>query len=329
MTTIFLATNDNEPYGKALRTTGFPLVGMPPRIEGYAEIIETVPDEAAWLIIELTSDRLAWLRQSIINNTRLPRKIICLADAPGDAERREILGLGISDLLPPGDPGLVADYISAIAGCRDMANRGRVLAHEKEGPFAKILGSITERYGYELERADNIDGILTGVADRPAELVLINIGTNGFDMAEFVKKAYSSPDIKKYPLVAYKNMEEGLFVHEITTGLNRLTRTIHSLDELLNLLITLFHKSETGPLVNAARALLDADGPAGADASTLRRLFYAEGPDLCVMTSLLDAGRFAKSLEAGAALHRSILKTAGLLWMITPPRECPTCGGGV
>ena len=256
-------------------------------------------------------------------------KIVCLAAAPGDMERRELLELGISDLLDPGDPEPAARYIAAITAIGKAAPGGKILSNEPQGPFAKVLGSIAERFGFALDLVGGADGLLAALADGPVELILVNIGARGFDITEFMKKAYSSPHIKKYPLLAYKDMAEGLFVHEITSGLSRLTKSILSRDELLNLLITLFYKNETGPLVAGARALLDADNPGGAGMSSLRRLFYATGPELCDMTAIFTGERFARSLEAGAALHRAIQKTAGFLWLISPPRTGPTCGGGV
>ncbi|MBP7582927.1 MAG: hypothetical protein KBA61_02755, partial [Spirochaetes bacterium] len=280
------------------------------------------------LMIELIPERLASLGEWIIRGPASRPAILCLGNPSGDAERRELLDLGISDLLPTGDHSLAMKYAGAMIESGRECSRGRVLVLEEEGPFTRVLESITGRYGYSLDVVGSIDALFASVAEKPAELVLVNIGARGFDMAEFVKKAYSGAEIKKYPLIAYKDMKEGLFVHEVTTGLNRLTKTILSRDELLNLLITLFYRNETGPLLGEARALLDADSPVGADTSTLRRLFYAAGPELCTMTKIFDGGRFSLSLDTCAALYGAVLKTAGFTWMITPPRDCPTCGGG-
>ncbi len=326
MTTIYLATGDNGRYADAARSAGFSSedaqlgTGGPARMDACSG--------KCLLMMELSTEHCAFLREWISRGPAFRPEILCIGNPPGDAERRELLDLGISDLLPAGNPALAMKYAGAIIGNGEPGGRGRVLLHDKEALFTRVLKSIAGRYGYALDIAGNIDALFASAVEKPAELVLVNIGARGFDMAEFVKKAYSSAEIKKYPLVAYKDMTEGLFVHEVTTGLNRLTKTILSRDELLNLLVTLFYRNETGPLLGEARALLDADSPAGTDTSTLRRLFYAAGPELCTMTKIFDAGRFSLSLDTCAALHGAVLKTAGFTWMITPPRDCPTCGGG-
>lgn len=329
MTDIFLATGDNARYMKALEAAGFRATALPARVDEYVPFVEARKGSATLLLLELTRENRVFLETPSPLLASSGMKIVCLAAVPGNAERRELLELGISDLLDSGDPDQIARYIAAITAFNTSEPVGKILANEPAGPFAKVLGSIAERFGFSLSLAGGADGLLASLAESPVELILVNIGARGFDITEFMKKAYSNPHIKKYPLLAYKDMAEGLFVHEITSGLSRLTKSILSRDELLNLLITLFYKNETGPLVAGARALLDADNPGGIDASSLRRLFYAKGPELCDMTSIFSGDRFARSLETGAALHRAIQKTAGFLWLISPPRTGPTCGGGV
>ena len=328
MTAIYLATGDNARYMNALEASGLRATALPAPVEDYAPFIEAGAAGPALLLLELSRENRRFLETPSPLLARPDFRIICLAPAPGEAERRGLLELGISDLLEPGDPGTAARYLAAISSCGNAAPRGKVLANEPPGPFARVLGSIAGRFGFSLDCADGPDGLLGALTHGPVELILVNIGARGFDITEFMKKAYANPDIKKYPLLAYKDMAEGLFVHEITSGLSRLTKSILSRDELLNLLITLFYKYETGPLVSGARALLGADSPAGVDTSSLRRLFYSTGPELCDMTSILSGERFARSLEAGAELHHAIQKTAGFLWLISPPRTGPTCGGG-
>jgi hypothetical protein len=328
MTAIFLATGDNDRYRKALETSGLRAAALPAAAEEYASFIEANSTGAVLLLLELTGENRGFLETPSAFLARPDLKIVCLSAAPGETERRKLLELGISDLLVAGDPEPAARYIAAITAIGNAAPGGKILSNEPRGPFAKVLGSIAERFGFSLCLTGGVDGLLGALAHGPVELILVNIGARGFDITEFMKKSYSNPDIKKYPLLAYKEMAEGLFVHEITSGLSRLTKSILSRDELLNLLITLFYKYETGPLVSGARALLGADSPAGVDTSSLRRLFYSTGPELCDMTAILTGERFARSLKTGAALHLAIQKTAGFLWLISPPRTGPTCGGG-
>ena len=64
------------------------------------------------------------------------------------------------------------------------------------------------------------------------QFILINSGMDNLDFPSLVKKSLSRVEMRKHPVIAYKDMTKGIFVHEVATGLNRLTKVILNIQEL-------------------------------------------------------------------------------------------------
>ncbi len=323
MDQVILATCDNSLYRRDLEAHGFSLGEYTPGLTP-PPLKSTGP--GPYIIAEIKGQNITALQD--MKSAFPASEILCLVPSFEEKMRGPLIELGLSDLLKRWDPPGLASLVGAMAGRRGLPLRGRIAVLEESVSFLGILSSISSRFGFATENTPSINGLIDYLENNSVELVLVNIGCRGFDIAEFIKKAYANSAIKKYPLVAYKDLAEGLYVHEITSGLNRLTKSILSREELLNLLVTLLFRAETGPLINEINALHECEGLTGENGSTLRRLFYDAGTSLCECPEIFSENRYARYLDVNRKLEYALTITDPLRWLIGPSKKGPTCAGG-
>jgi len=325
MDQVILATRDNSLYRRVLEVHGLPLIEHATPCERSPEGPKSA-GPGSYIIAEMAGSDIAPARD--LRSACPGSDILCLAPVFEESMRGPLVDLGISDLLTRWDPAGLARLVGAMAVRRNLPLRGRIAVLEESASFRDILASIACRFGLTTEYASSIDELLEYLESNAVELILVNIGCRGFDMAEFVKKSYANSAIKKYPLIVYKDLAEGLYVHEITSGLNRLTKSILSREELLNMLVTLLFRVETDPLVREINALCGKEGRTGNNGSALRRLFYEAGTDLCDCEALFSEKRYTRYREVIGKLESAITITDPLRWLISPAKKRPTCAGG-
>jgi len=119
-----------------------------------------------------------------------------------------------------------------------------------------VLMNIINRFKYRALFVGTVDDLFKAMADYGVRFMLINLGTKNIDLNGLVRKFYASQAAHNIPVLAYKDMREGLFVHELVGGLNRLTRYILSLDELYSLLVDMLFRREIIPLVSSLKSCL-------------------------------------------------------------------------
>ncbi len=320
MKKIHLHTRDNSRFRCHLEEAGLSVFEkeLPP---------SSFPEDAL-SIIEVDHTTIPLLKITLGEKDSLP-PILCLAEEMNDPLRCELISLGISDFLAAPGGALLARYASMLCRPEEQNNQGLFLALENDGSYARLLQTISARFGYSTRFVETIDALLAEISHQPVELTLINLGARGFDITEFIKKTYSSASIKKYPLLAFKDMNDGLFVHEITSGLNRLTRQVLSREELLTFLINLLFRAVSQGMAMETKALLTDENLSGVACPSLRQVFFSAGAELCEKTDLFLNPRFSRARSVIASLDSLLLKTEGFRWMIPPKKKRVTCGGGV
>jgi hypothetical protein len=123
-------------------------------------------------------------------------------------------------------------------------------------------------------------------------------------------------------------MREGLFVHELVSGLNRLTKYILSLEELYGILVELLYRKELVPLVAGLRKLAACEANACFDAESLGRAFYSCEKTIFSQPSLLADATFGATAEVGQRIQSVITKVESLTWLrFEQVRHCLSTAG--
>lgn len=327
MNKIILATGNNTSFKELL---------------GFANvIIETIPDfpgsiygsafsassSGALLIFEVNNRNIDGII-SFFHAHRLESfKLFCIYPEFDGFNRQSLIDIGICDLTSRTDPEFVAECLRAVYFSTTASVRGTVHIMSDTNSFLGIVETIVRRFFYTVKIVGSIGALMELSEKETPELFLVDMDTRGFDNIEFVKRASACSSIKKAPLVLYKDMRNGLFVHDVAPGLKRLTKVILSREELLNLLITLFFLTEIGTPARIFNTLIqNSDLSVG---KSFREIFYAGGPDLCYRSSFFSPSQFGTLEETSEKIAHLLKRTEPLRWLITPLDNSPTCAMGV
>ena len=137
--------------------------------------------------------------------------------------------------------------------------------------------------------------------------------------------------MKRTPIVAYKDMKEGLFVHELISGLNKLTRYILSPEELFSFLIEFLFRNEILPLINQLNSFTQIEGDIDFINKPISQIFTANENELFKLPSILNNDNIASIGVLLDKLQKSMNKIAGIKWLIQEKeaQKIATCGVGV
>ncbi len=253
--------------------------------------------------------------------------VIAYASAPVSGIRERCLALGIADILTGDALAGIAEYYAA-CNPRSPA-KGGILIVDDDPARVRILTSIITRFGYAVKAVDSMDAMFEQAALPGFHLNLMNIGTRKFSVEAFVKRAYSSAQIKKIPIIAYKCLKDGLFVHEITAGLNRYTKVILSPDELYGLLVNLLFRSEIAPAMKSLNKAVKTEELMPLASLSPGQIYFTLGTGLCSDPYILTGDTIGTIRTMAEKLRESFIRIEGIRWLVRDAKPGPTCGGGV
>lgn len=244
----------------------------------------------------------------------LRERVVCCAKGLSAENRYFLLTCGIADVIDDhDDEKLVAAVKSLGIGSEPGAGTFIILEHGTAN--RKVMKSIIGRFGYGIVFVATVDELLEQSLGGSVQFVLINLGSAGLDLNGLVRKSYASGLAKSVPVLAYKDMREGLFVHELVSGLNRLTKYILSIEELLGFLVELLYRKEIIPLVASLRKLVDFDANACYDADSLGRAFFACEKTIFSRESFLTDEKFGGMTDLVRRLRAAAMKVESLKWL--------------
>jgi hypothetical protein len=246
----------------------------------------------------------------------LPKKgkVVCFADVITDKMRSFILDCGISDMLMKFEAESFLSFLSMI-GEKPAGEAGTFIILDDESAPVEIVRSIVSRFNYGTILIKTADELFSAAINSGVRFILVNLGMRSLDLNGLVRKYRSSTAVRGIPVLAYKDMREGIFVHELVGGLNRLTRYILSLDELYWLLSDMLFRRELISLVAQLRKQCDFEANSGFDAETLDKVFYTCEKRLFDRTDLLDSDTLSSMALTLQAISRAILKVESLKWL--------------
>lgn len=254
-------------------------------------------------------------------------KLICLSEGMTPDLRKFLLKNGISDCITEFSPERIALYIKNL-NIRPQSRPGTFIILDDDGLRKNMLNSIIKRFGYSTLFVSSVEELFQKVSEPDIMMVLINIGTDRIDLNGLVRKSFISTEIKKNPVIAYKCMERGLFVHEIINGLNRLTKVILSPDELYCMLTDLLFKKELVSYTSSYISSFKYEKYYTYADKTLQQIYYENNADPCGQESLFDRGRIDSMIESAEMIRKTLIRAEGIIWLRhpEPSQKKPTCG---
>jgi len=241
-------------------------------------------------------------------------KLIILYETMAQDQKKILLKFGISDCITHFAPERIASYIKSL-NYKPEANPGKFIILDDNKAHKNIIHSIIKRFGYETAFITTLEELFEVISDSDNIMILINIGTTDLDLNELIRRSFSNSDIKKNPVIAYKDMDQGLFIHEVINGLNKLTKVVFSPEELYSMLINMFFKKEMISHANPFIISLLYEKNRSCFGKTLQQIYYENSLNAFHEESLLEREKIDSMATSLDMVRKTLIRAEGIIWL--------------
>jgi PleD family two-component response regulator len=272
---VNLITFRNRQFIDGFQREGYETAEFSPLTETSQLHLSLKKKRANYTLLEITDSektdrrKLAETVKVLYNET----KLICLCEKITPFISGLLLENGIADCIEHFNTERIISYIKFLQ-TKPSRKSGTFLILNDNESHTNMLNGIIRRFGYNTEFVSDTESLFSGLRDSMIIMIIMNLGTGKIDLNGIVRRAYSNSDIKKAPVVAYKSLEQGLFVHEVLNGLNRLTKIIYSPQELFCMLVDLLFKKEIMTLSSEFSSSLNLEKFRNYAVTPIPQLYY-------------------------------------------------------
>ncbi len=331
MNIVNLITSKNDQLRQPLHNEGFVVNEFSLSTENHNLEEKIVKGETNYTLLEISDfeNSTSGILTERIKLLYDRSKLICYSANMTLNLRKFLLKTGISDCITDFSPERIASYIKNL-NIKPEARPGTFVILDDNDLQKNMFNSIIKRFGYKTKVVSNTDELFEIAAEPDNIMILLNIGTAGLDLNGLVRRSYINSDIKKNPVVAYKCMDQGLFVHEIINGLNRLTKVILSPEEIYCMLTDMLFKKEITSFTNSYISSLKYEKIQTYAGKTIQQIYYENHGDPCGQESLFDKERIDSMIDSSEMIRRTLIRAEGIIWLrhSDSAQNRPTCGAG-
>ncbi|MFH0976695.1 MAG: hypothetical protein V1874_13005 [Spirochaetota bacterium] len=315
MKELLLITFANKFYLEKLESKGFPIIeyGQPLSDQSINEINNIGFSGIA--VIEFIEDSMQRLENTINVLRKNSVRVVALAARINNNLREYFFKLGISEVLESNNADRVANYLD-ITEKNSNKMYGKLLILEDNNERINILKTIIDRFNYSPVIAESIDQFFDSLNGVNIQLILINMGLKDFDLNYFLRRSFSSEMYKRIPVIPYKDKSEGLFIHEMISGLNKITKVILNTDEIYSFLVDILFRKELSPGINLLTETLDVESMNKFAIEPLNRLYMLMGTDIFSMKRIITKENIDIINGRIDSLRNLTVKVDGFKWLI-------------
>jgi hypothetical protein len=322
MKRIFLSTSNSAPLESILAEKGFtPTAVSYPLTAEDVNIIENrgSRDESRYLVAEFTEE-IPEAFQNSIHSLHSDVYPLCICENPSEKTRSFLLSSGISDLFTSPDPERIVSFMENISS--NTQPKKKRIAIINDTPSVKIfLTRLLVRFDIEPLFLSSIDLLFEVLEDTRLQMVLINLGTENLDLGKLIRSSYIDRQVKKIPVITFKDMNVGVFVHELISGLNRITKVILSAEELYGFLLDILYRKKIIPAVKELNGFVDLEKNRGYQDNSLMQIYNISGEDIFETENILSEKRISGIYRKLDELKRIMILSESLKWLKGIPEE--------
>lgn len=237
---------------------------------------------------------------------------------------------GLVNLLTDKDPEKITAYLQMLKKTDEGSEKSEILIGEDDPAVKSMLSGLIRRFGFRPVFVSSSKGFFEHLSSPRLQFLLLNLGMKNFDINGFIREASGRMEIKRIPFIAYRDMQEGIFINELICGLNRFTRFILSHTELYSMLTGLLYRKDLIPSVyNLARISCLEDHTAFAEDS-IEKIYHQHREQLFSLPDLATPDLLEKITDFSNRLQQSVVKIEGLRWLMDGHNSpaTNTCGSG-
>lgn len=328
---VNLITFRNKQFIPGFQREGYETAEFSPLTETSQLRASLKKKSANYTILELT-DNEKTDRKKIAETLKIlysETKLICLCEKITPFISGLLLENGIADCLEHFNTDRIISYINFLQKKPSQKTGSFLILNDNES-HRNMLNGIIRRFGYSTEFVTDAESLFAGLRDSRIHMIIINLGTEGLDLNGIVRRAYGNSDIKRFPVVAYKSLEQGLFVHEVLNGLNRLTKVIYSPQELFCMLVDLLFKKEIMALSSEFNSSLNIDKFRSYASTPLSQIYYNTQGESFSNECIFSTNHIESMIKSAGEITTSLVKIDGIRWLRLSQSQGkrPTCGAG-
>ena len=267
-----------------------------------------------YIVIEIANEDTDRLNKYVELLNTVSAKTIILAPESTGSIRSFLFKHGIADLIVHKDVKRIVQYIDII----DKKNQscfGKILILDDCKHRIDIIRAIITRFGYIPIFANTIDDLFNNLKETNIQLALVSLGAEGFDINEFIRRSYQSSEIKRFPIIPYKDSIDEILIHELLSGLNRVAKFILSSDELFSFLVDMLFKKELFPFLRMLNESAMYESMTQFSRESLNSICHSLMDDILSMDNLLQEDQLNKLVNIIDSIRNTIIKMDGLLWL--------------
>lgn len=324
MKEIILATSRNSFFREPFIKGGFSVREVEPP---FTDLTAAAAGKGAVLVYELKGSNLSALENFTMKNNSV--RVICIAGRDIHPDPARLSRAGVFDLLIDPEPAALFSYVGTVTR-ENSGGFGRIILLDDNTSASNVIRGICSTMGYRVENVSTVPLLLESLAKPAIQFVIVNIGMNRLNIRELINSFSARPDLKSLPVIVYKDMAAGIFVHEIAAGLNRITRSIVSSEELYGFLASNLFKKRFMPAFFSLGAQLDADKNICYAKDTISRIIFSGGCSLFEGDNLFNDHSPVEMMDHLDSMNSLLVAVSGLKWLIRERKSAPfTCGEGV
>jgi hypothetical protein len=314
MKELLLVTFANKIYRDKLEFKGFQVVEFDqPLDEASVSGISKITKGIA--LIEVIEDSMEMLEGVISVLRKKHVRIIAITAKINDNFRKYFFRFGISEVFESNYADRIADYVD-ITEKNGNKKYGKILLLEDDPQRINIFNTIIGRFNYTPVVANSLDDIFENLSGVNMQLLLVNMGQKNFDLSQFVRRMLSLEAAKKIPVLPYKDSIEGLYIHEMISGLNKIARVILTADELYSFLVDILFRKELSPGIQLLNETLDYNNLNKYATDPLSKIYNTTGTDIFTMKKVITKENISIIYGRIESLKNLIIQVDGLKWLI-------------
>ncbi len=309
MPSIQFITYKNSFYREHFQKMGFSTGEASPSISGDNDLSEKFD----FIFLEVRDDKIEE-SNALIERYFDKGVIICVAESVTKSLKKMILKKGISYLISENDVKKIYLFIKSIEE-KSQISAGKIVIFDTKISSKTLLNDLIYAFGYEPLFVKTIDEFFDSLKHSNIQMNLLNLGSEGLDLNDFIRRCYFRSELKKIPLIAFKDMDDGVFIHEFTSGLNKLTKVVLSIEELMSFLLDLlFRKEVITQVYQVNKSYMYEDNKFYSNES-LGQVYYSDEENLFSMKNVFMEENMEKINNSMNLLKKSNAKLIGLRWL--------------
>jgi len=253
-----------------------------------------------------------------------PGRLIFCVDQIKPEGKKNLISQGMTEILIHKTVEEIVNYIRMTSE-KPKGSYGNIALLDSDTIQNTIISQVVSVFHFNVIRAATIDELIDLVHRENVEMVLMNIGSKNLNIQEFIRKTYTDTVFKGTPFIPYKANLDDVFIHEILSGLHRLSKVVLSAEELYSFLVsTLFRKVFLTPLYRL-KTVTAATGTPQFARESLRQLYHSIGYDLFTMDHICGEEHCKQYRGYVRELEYAMNVIDGFQWLLLEKRDDPTC----